>query len=261
MVNRRTARFVAAATLVVLAMTAAAAQRGGGFFRGGGNFGGGPPIHKVRYDGKVTFTRVRYNASGGFMRGSNAWNHDYPAADYNLPLIIDAITSLKPTLNDSNVIDLEDRDIFLNPILYMWEPGGWQITDQGAANLREYLLKGGFIVFDDFEQEQWYNFEAQFRRAMPEAQFIKLEPSHKLFHMFFEIDKLNLPHPMMRGITPAFYGVFEDNDPNGRMMALAFHNSDVAEYWEWSGRGYFPVDTTNDAYKVGVNFMMYGMLH
>jgi hypothetical protein len=234
---------------------AASAQRGGGF-RGGG------AVVRVPYNGQFTFTRVRYNGGGGdgWGRGSSAWNHDYPQADLHLPLIADAVTSIHPNLNVSNVLDLEDPEIFRNPIIYMWEPGGWQITEAGARNLREYLLKGGFIVFDDFENDQWYNFEAQFRRAMPEARFIQLDPSHPIFHSFFEIDRLNLPHPMMN-VQPVFHGVFEENDPTRRMMAFVCYNSDVAEYWDWSGQGLFPVDTTNDAYKIGTNFLIYGLTH
>jgi hypothetical protein len=143
----------------------------------------------------------------------------------------------------------------------MWEPGGWRITEEGAANLRRFMLKGGFVVFDDFEEEQWYNFEAQFRRALPEAQFIELDTSHRLFHAFFDLEPLKLPHPTMGGITPHFFGVFEDNDPSKRMMALVCYNSDVAEYWEWSATGTFPVDTTNDAYKLGINYMVYALTH
>jgi hypothetical protein len=45
------------------------------------------------------------------------------------------------------------------------------------------------------------------------------------------------------------------------MMALVLYNSDVAEYWEYSGTGYLPVDTTNDAYKIGINFAIYAMTH
>jgi hypothetical protein len=241
----------AVATLVVV--TSLSAQRGGGFGFGFGR----ESFENVPYDGKFTFTRIRYNR-GTF--GSSAWNHDYPAADINLPLILDAVTALHPTLPRSNVFDLEDDEIFKHPIIYMWEPGGWQITAEGAANLRKYLLKGGLIVFDDFEAGQFYNFERQFLTAMPESQFIELESDHPLFHSFFELDHINLPHPSVN-VAPVYLGVFEDNDPRGRPMALAFYNNDVAEYWEWSGRGRFGVDLTNDAYKLGVNFMMYALTH
>lgn len=250
--RRRT--FLTGALMVTLSI-ASFAQRGGGF----GGFR--PPIFSnVPYNGQFTFTRLRYN-NGMFGRGnSSAWNHDYPQADTHLPLILDAITALKPNLNVSNVLDLEDPEIFRNPILYMWEPGYWRITDAAAANLRTYMLKGGFIMFDDFEAEQWPNFEAQFLRAMPDAQFIRLDAAHPLFHSFFDMNTVNVPHPS-RNVVPEFYGVFENNDPQGRMLALANFNSDIAEYWEWSGEGRFPVDLTNDAYKLGVNYFIYGLTH
>jgi hypothetical protein len=254
--SSRAARLALTFALVVFAAAAATAQRGGGFYAQRG--------FTVPYNGKFTFTRIRYNSGGGgFGRGGggNAWNHDYPRADLHLPMILKAITKLDPNIDETNVLDLEDPEIFKNPILYMWEPGYWQITDEGARNLRDYMLKGGFVVFDDFEMDHWYNFEHQFRRALPDAKFIKLDASHRIFNTFFEIKELNLPHPNPWVPAPGFYGVFENNDPNGRMMAFACHNSDIAEYWEYSGTGYFPVDTTNDAYKIGINFAIYAMTH
>jgi hypothetical protein len=230
--------------------------------RGGRNRGFGFTLQtgrNVPYDGRFTFARIRYSG-GGFGGWSNAWNHDYPDADVNLPLILDSLTSLSANLHVSNIFDLEDPDIFKYPILYMWEPGFWQVSDTGAERLREYLLKGGFIIFDDFEADQWINFEEQFRRALPEAQFIDLDTSHPVYHSFFDVDTINLPHPSV-AVTPAYKAVFEHNDPKGRMLALINYNSDVAEYWEWSGRDLFPVDTTNDAYKLGVNYIMYGLTH
>jgi hypothetical protein len=256
--RRRLVRAAATALAAVSVSVGLVAQRGGGFRGSRGS------IERVPYNGKFTFTRLRYGGGRGFGFGggwgSNAWNHDYPQADMHLPMILEALTAIEPNLNVSNILDLEDPEIFRNPVLYMWEPGGWRITDEGARNLRDYMLKGGFVVFDDFEADQWYNFEDQFRRAMPEAEFIRLDGSHRMFHAFFELDELNLPHPSVR-VEPAFYGVFKDNDPDGHLMALVCYNSDVAEYWEWSGRGYFPVDTTNDAYKLGINYMIYALTH
>jgi hypothetical protein len=60
-------------------------------------------------------------------------------------------------------------------------------------------------------------------------------------------------------VTPEFYGYFEDNDPKKRMLAMVNFNSDLAEYWEWSATGQFSVDLTNEAYKLGVNYIIYGL--
>jgi hypothetical protein len=231
-----------------------AAQRGGGFRSFGfpqGQFVNPP------YDGRFTFTRIRYDGSFG---RSGWWNHDYPAAERNLALILNELTSIAPNLEASNIFDLEDPEIFRHPILHIWEPGYWWISDRGAENLRQYMLKGGFVIFDDFEEGHWINFEAQFRRALPNAVFTPLDLSHPIYHTFFRIDTLNLPHPGMN-VVPGYYGVFEDNDPTKRMMALVNHNADIAEYWEYSGTGLFAVNLTNDAYKLGVNYFIYGLTH
>lgn len=246
------ARLLIIATILLAVSGVAAAQRGG--LR---SFGRGPSYgENPAYDGRFTFTRIRFD--GGGRRGGGAWSHDYPDADRHLPLILRELTSVPVNTDASNIFDLEDPEIFRNPILYIWEPGFWAITDEGAANLRAYMLKGGLVIFDDFEADQWFNFEDQFRRALPEAQFVPLDLSHPVYHAFFDMEALNLPHPSVN-VTPGFYGVYEDNDPTKRLVAIVNHNSDIAEYWEWSGRGYFPVDTTNDAYKLGINYMIYGL--
>jgi hypothetical protein len=225
-----------------------------------------PPVSSSQdswaYNGKFTFTRIRYGGRGFGFRGGAAWAHDYPLADENLPTVLSEISVVQPTLGRSNVFDLEDRSFFQHPIIYLSEPGFWGITDEGARNLREYLLKGGFIIFDDFEAEQWRNFEEQFRRALPEHEytFIELDVTHPIFHSFFDLQKLDTPHPLVR-VTPVYYGIFEQNDPTRRMLAMVNYNSDLAEYWEWSGRGFFAIDPTNDAYKLGVNYILYGLTH
>lgn len=248
-------------TLLLAALTVPAlAQRGGGF--GGGGRGGrnSPRVEpNVPYDGRLTFTRIRYNG-GMFGFNASAWNHDYPRADQNLPLILKTVTAIPTNTEHTLILDLEDPEIFTNPILFMWEPGFWQVTDVGAKNLGDYLRKGGFIIFDDFEDRQWDNMEAQFKRAVPTAEWVKLDISHPIYHSFFDMTGIYIPHPTVN-VTAGYYGVHEDNDPTKRLIAIANHNSDVAEYWEHSGTGALPVDTTNDAYKLGANYYIYGLTH
>ena len=241
--------------VVLVCSSIAAAQRGrfGGFFGfGGPRVGVNPP-----YDGRFAFTRVRYEGSG---RRGGSWADGYPRSDSNLSMILDALTAIQVNADATRVLDLEDPEIFRSPVLFLIEPGFWRITDEGAANLRAYLRKGGFAIFDDFEQDLWYNFETQFRRAVPEAEFVKLDLAHPIYRSFFDMREIRLPHPN-DDVEPAYYGVFLDNDPTKRLMVIANHNSDVAEYWDYSGTGRLPVDTTNDAYKLGVNYMMYALTH
>ena len=96
---------------------------------------------------------------------------------------------------------------------------------------------------------------------LPEARFIDLEPTHPIFHSFFEIDSFDIVPQMYDLGRPVFRGVFEDNDPNKRLLAMINFNTDISEYWEFSGTGLQPIAETNEAYKLGVNYIIYGLTH
>ena len=219
------------------------------------------------YDGRIMFMRLRWFEAGGSGFGrrggfSNAWNHDYPRAEQHLSQILDELTSLDIVTDGSRILALDDPDIFRYPIAFMWEPGFWNLTDREAESFRAYLLKGGFAVFEDFDgPQQWAVFDAQMHRVLPEARFVRLDNTHAIFDSFFTIRDIDaIVHPMSR-IRPSYYGIFEDNDPTKRLMVVANFDNDVPEYWEWSGQGLFPFDASNEAYKLGVNYIIYGLTH
>jgi hypothetical protein len=221
---------------------------------------GNPP-----YDGRFVFTRIRYGGrglGGGFFGyGGGSWNHDYPAADFYISDALETLTRMRVNAASTNVLDLEDNRIFDNPILYISEPGYWRISDKGAANLRMHLLKGGLVIFDDFEhQNEFDNMAAQMARALPERRWIKIDISHPIFHSVFDLKKLDVPHPTV-DVEPDYRALFVNDDPNDRMLALANHNCDIAEYWEWSADERFPVDVTSGAYELGVNYIIYATTH
>ena len=101
---------------------------------------------------------------------------------------------------------------------------------------------------------------AQMARALPDHHWIPLTVDHPIFHSFFDIQKLDVPHPSVN-VIPSYRAIFENNDPSRRMIALANWNNDLAEYWEWSAEGLFNPDPTNDAYRLGVNYIVYAMTH
>ena len=215
------------------------------------------------YDGRFVFVRLRYDMtfSQGFFQRDVKWAHDYPAAEYNLTRILESITSLDPHIsrNGGNVLALDDPELHKFPFAYMAEPGYWTPNEEEVRGLREYLLKGGFLVFDDFWDDHWYNFEQQLRRVLPGARLLPLDITHPIFHAFFGIETLEMYE--MYGLPVEFHGVFEDNDPAGRLMIIANYNNDIGEYWEFMETGRFPIDLTNDSYEFGVNYVIYAMTH
>src|SRR5207244_5025247 len=167
-------------------------------------------------DGRFTFVRLRSQSDCRWRGGwRSAWNHDYPRAEQNLSAIIREITFLDIRTDGSRILTLDDPDLFRYPIAFMWEPGFWNLTDREAESFRAYLLKGGFAVFEDFDgAQQWNVFEAQMRRVLPDARFVKLDRTHRIFDAFFTIKDIDaIVHPMSR-IPPIYYGIFEDNDPS-----------------------------------------------
>ena len=219
----------------------------------------------LTYDGRFTFVRLRWRSDfGSARRGGwgSAWNHDFPRAEQHLSMILRELTALDIRTDGGRILTLDDPELFKYPIAFMWEPGFWNLTDREAESFRAYLLKGGFAVFEDFDGgPQWANFEAQMRRVLPDARFVKLDNTHRIFDAFFTITDIDaIVHPMSH-IRPSYYGIFEDNNPEKRLMVVANFDNDVPEYWEWSGQGLFPFDASNEAYKLGVNYMIYGLTH
>ena len=217
----------------------------------------------AEYRGDVVFTRVAFGSGGlaGFGFGGAAWSHDYPAADQNVSAIVDYISHARVRLDETNILTLDDPEIFQNPVLYVWEPGFWRIRPSEAENLRKYLNKGGFIIFDDFEgPDHWENMTAQMRQALPDHVWTRIDERHPIFQSFYNITDIDVPHPSVN-VTPAYYAMFENNDPSRRMIALANHNNDIAEYWEWSAEGLYNPDPTSNAYRLGVNYFIYALTH
>jgi hypothetical protein len=254
-------RVLAGAAVVVLMTGTALAQFGGlrGRFL---------PRKNIGYDGRFTFVRLNYTTAPGgyFYRGEPAWAHGYPLAEQNLMAIVNEVSFLGPHVEEINSLTLDDPELYRYPIAYVIEPDWWAMTDAEAVGLREYLQKGGFLIVDDFKGRAfrggggWDVFEANMKRALPEARFVDLDVSHPIFHSFFEIKSLDIPQAYVAG-KPIFRGLFEDNDPTKRLQIMVNFNTDISQFWEWSGTGLRPIADTNESYKLGVNYIIYGMTH
>ena len=252
-----------ALVLLMAGVSTVVAQRrgGGGGFRGGGNRGRREAIRpNAPYDGQFTFVRVRYGPDYGFTSQGLEWSHDYPAGEQHFMKIVNELSNLNPKTEETNILTFDDPAIFRYPVLYLCEPGSWVMTDAEAAGLRSYLKKGGFVIVDDFRYQHWGNFQAQMSRVLPEARVFDLDVAHQIFHSFFEIKSLDVPQ--YYDPPPAiFRAIYEDNDPAKRIMVMINYNTDISEYWEWSDTGLKPIDESNEAYKIGVNYIMYGLTH
>jgi hypothetical protein len=231
--------------------------------RGGGEEAMGDQgfLPNVPYDGRFTFVRVKYNqlADFGFRGGGPTWAHDYARAERHFTKILEELTTIQPRVMESNILALDDPELFKYPVAYLCEPGFWNPSDKEVEGLRAYLQKGGFFIIDDFQGNQIFNLETQLRRVMPEARMIPIPLEHPIFDAFYRIETFDVYTHPYSGMQTQFLGVFEQNDPTKRPMIVINYNGDIAEYWEFSDTGFLPIDLSNEAYKLGVNYIVYAL--
>ena len=249
----RRRRYIALALVGAAAVTLSAQQ---GFFEYGA-----PLERNPSYDGRLTFTRLRYPGTGGLTEEGPGWKHDYPTAERHLTKILSEISYLNPRQDSSNVLDFGDKEIMRYPVLYFSEPGYWRPTDEDVKNVHDYLVKGGFMIIDDFRVFHWPNLQEQMLRVLPEAQWLPVDPNNAVWDSFFRIDEEDLQRCGIYRCPVQYLGIFENNDPTRRLMVIANYNNDVGDAWQWSDQGFLPIDLTNEAYKLGVNYVMYALTH
>ena len=256
---------------LVLRLLGLLALAGGAGYAGAQRFGcngcaalDAPP--NPAYDGRFTYARIKFNNFGMEFGGRGRevkWGHDYPEADTHFPLIVKEVTATPVRTDGSVIVALDDPELMKYPFAYLCEVGFWIPSDAEAAGLRNYLLKGGFLLVDDFAgPNHMSNFETQLRKVLPEARLIPMTTDHPLYDSFYRINAIEyFGSSTFDGYPAQFLGIFEDNDPKKRLMAIVNFNFDVGEYWEYSNSGFVSIEVTNEAYKLGVNYLMYALTH
>jgi Domain of unknown function (DUF4159) len=224
---------------------------------------------------RFTFVRVRFDTShiasmygySNFLGDQGPpWSHDYPVAGRHLMKIMAELSEIDANLDvNEPIVTFDDPTLFKFPFAYLCEVGFMDLSDQEIQGWREYLLRGGFLMVDDFRaQREFQNFQDHVKRAFPEYQLKKLDVSHPIFNCFFSINTLELNPIYGNGYVtrqmeyPEFWGL---EDETGRLMMIANYNYDVSDFWQYSDNPFSPIEETNEAYKFGVNYIIYALTH
>jgi hypothetical protein len=125
--------------------------------------------------------------------------------------------------------------------------------------MAEYLLRGGFLIVDDFRgYRELENFRYQMKQVFPDRSLEELPRTHPIWTCFYDISGVDIEPPYSNFLTPQYFGISDDN---GRLMMVVDYNNDISEYWEWSDDPLTPIEESNEAYKYGVNYVMYALTH
>ncbi len=222
------------------------------------------PVHEFY------FTRVAYSGGGGgFRRRRQSWATDYPKSDRQFLVVLERLTGLDMFPEEHPRL-LTDERLNRFPFLYAVEVGHMSMAPAEVAALREFLLRGGFLVVDDFwGSYEWEIFEHEMRRVFPEYPIVDVPLEHEIFHNFYDIDEIvqvpNVNNGMRGwatherdGYEPFVKGIFDDE---GRLMVIVNWNTDLGDAWEWAENPYYPLKYSTYAYQMGVNFIIYAMSH
>jgi hypothetical protein len=217
------------------------------------------------YDGRVTFVRIQYRGYDHFTDQGPGWAHDYPVAESHFAKIMREITTTRPFVESGSIfgsalIRLDDPVLFKYPVAYLSEPGGWHMSNTELAAFKKYIERGGFMIFDDMQGYDIQNLSYEWQRAFPKARIMPVPEDHPVFDSFFKIDLNKVTSYYRRGMKAEIYGIFEDNDPKKRLIAVINQDQDLGEFMEYSDRG-FDVVPSNEAYKLVINYFIYALSH
>jgi len=219
---------------------------------------------------EFTFGRLRFATSGSTFGGWRrlGWSEDFPKADRQFSEGVRRLTRLNARSTEK-VLDLDSDEIFNWPWLYAVNVGRWNFTPAQSQRLREYLLRGGFMLADNFHgAAEWETFLEGMRKVFPERQVEDLRNSDEIFHVLYDLDeRFQIPGYQYiwtgrtyerDGIEPHWRAIRDDK---GRIMVAICHNMHLGDAWEHADDPRYPERFSSLAYRLGINYIIYGMTH
>ena len=259
-------RQIAMAALLVSSLAIAAASQ---------NFK--DPTEGDRPDAEFQIARIMYGTSaraGSRGIAQPMWAVDYPLAEAHFMPALRRYTTVD-TAEDTRHLALTDDRIFQYPFIWIQQPGYWNPTQKDVERLREYLLRGGFLMLDDFHGRDWENFAYAIERVFPDRELVDIPKDDQAMQIFFSIDqRTQIPGDRHLGRffnrssngeavanmegPPEWRGIYDDH---GRLMVAANYNMDIGDAWEHADDPGYPLPMTAFAYQLGVNYVIYAITH
>ena len=271
---------VIAVAVAALAVAASAQQR-----IWSGFYGSTPPKFptSTTYDGSFNFCRAMFSSD---RREKQGWSTDYPGADINFSVRLAELTKVpvkritegEESVPDAVVVRLTDDWLFRCSFILMEDAGTARFSDAEAKRLREYLLKGGFLLVSDYHGSlAKAQFDEEIGRVLPPGEVPIRDltpPDHPMWNTMFGVTKI----PQMASIqtwrrssgdtverwnedrsAPDVRGIADDH---GRIMVVMVHNTDLPDPWEREGEesDYF-FRFSPEAYAVGIDILLYALTH
>src|SRR6185312_8417876 len=202
---------------------------------------------------------------GDWRQGSSLWTQDYPRADRHFSRALRRLTRID-VRSVEEPVNLDDgNEVYNWPWVYAAQVGEWGITQAQANKLRDYLLRGGFFMADDFHGTlEWSVFQQSMKMVFPDRPIIDIPDDDPIFHTVYDLeDRYQIPGAehlatghKADGYTAHWMGIYDDK---GRIMVAISFNSDVGDSWEWADTPEYPERFSALGIRIGVNDVVYAM--
>jgi hypothetical protein len=224
-----------------------------------------PPMFGVHGRGRGGFGRFR---GIDWTQGRSSWTTDYPRSDRHFSAALRRLTRVHAR-SAEEPINLDEGDEYDWPWLYAVEVGHWNLTDAQAKAMREYLLRGGFFMCDDFHgTEEWSVFIASMQRVFPDRPIVEIDNKDPIFHTIYDLDdRFQVPGEQYvrshrtyeyDGYMPHWRGIYDDK---GRLMVAICFDMDLGDSWEHADNPQYPEKFSGMGIRIGVNYVVYAMTH
>jgi hypothetical protein len=206
---------------------------------------------------EVVIARWQYTAFGKY--GGTGWSHNYPSSDQHFAQVLSEATSIDVKNVSYRIVELGSPEVFDYPFAVVSEPGEMALTDHEVENLRQFIDRGGFVLMDDFDgPRDLATLQRDLHRAFPDRDLVRLTIDHPIFNTFYQIDALNITSPYLVDGEPIFYALM---NKDGSVGVIACYNNDLENFWDYIDRGAYPLKPSIEAFRLGINFVVYSMTH
>lgn len=222
--------------------------------------------------GRLMYPAGRRGGWGNWLQGGTSWAVDYPEGDRTFVRLLRRFSTIDTRSVEQPVNPDDAEDMAHWPFLMVGLAGYWELSDLQVQNLRDYLLRGGFLFADSFfDSSSWTGFVAGMQRIFPDRPIVDLDGDHPVFNIVYHIPALaetQIPNmnSLLRGgggwlgdgREPQWRGIADDN---GRLLVLIAFNNDVADSWQWADDPRYPAERVNLGLRLAVNIAVYALTH
>ena len=206
---------------------------------------------------ELVIARWEYTARGKF--NGTGWSHNYPNSDSHFAQVISEATNIDVKNASYRIVELGSPEVFNYPFAVVSEPGEMDLTDHEVQNLREFIDRGGFVLMDDFDgSRDLATLERNLHMAFPDRDLVRMTIDQEIFNVFYRIDALNVISPYVVEGEPVFYSL---KNKDGKIGVIAAYNNDLENFWDYIDRGEYPLKPSIEAFRLGINFVVYSMSH